>query len=280
MSRFGSTWSLMGSSWSILRQDKELLIFPLISGISCLAVMAGFAFPIVQTEAWRHIPGEESSLAETVGYYGVVFLYYLVNYTVIIFFNSAIIAGAIERMEGGDPTVASCLQAASSRLPQILGWALVSATVGLILRMIEDRSENVGKFFAGLLGLAWSVGTFLVVPILVVEKKGPIEAVKDSGRLLRKTWGEQLIGNFGFGMVFFVLSLPAVLLVLLGIASGQPTTAIPCIGLAVVYLLLLSLVQSALQTIFQAALYLHARDEGREIPGYDHHDLAGAYHHR
>ena len=132
-------------------------------------------------------------------YYGLLFLFYFLNYFIVIFFNSAVIACAILRMRGGEPTLSIGFNAALSRLPQIVGWALVAATVGLILRALENvarkRGNLVGQIVAGLLGMAWSVVTFLVVPILVVEKKGPFEAVKESAALLRKTWGEQLVGG-------------------------------------------------------------------------------------
>ncbi|MFI5457072.1 MAG: DUF6159 family protein [Isosphaerales bacterium] len=262
--KFSYTWELMGASWGVLKQDKELLVFPLISGICCLLVAASFAAPIWYTGNW-HPPGRDANWQRQVVYYGVLFLFYLCNFTVITFFNTAIIAGAIERMSGGDPTFASCLSASFSRLPLIFGWAFVSATVGLVLRMIEDRSEKVGQFVAGLLGMAWSIASFLVVPILVAERKGPIDALKDSASLLKKTWGEQLVSNFSFGVVFFLLSLPAYLVIGFAVYAGVALKSIPlavaAAVLGVVYLIVLALVQSALQSIFQAALYLHVREK-------------------
>jgi hypothetical protein len=171
-------------------------------------------------------------------------------------------------MEGGDPTVGDGFRAAFSRIALIAGWALVSATVGVVLRIIEDRSKWVGRIVAGLLGIAWGVVSFLVVPILVVEKKRPITAVKESAALLKKTWGEQIIGNFSFGLVFFLLSIPAFVVIFLGILTGSPAAIIACVGLGVLYIVLLALIQSALQAIFQAAVYLYARD-GQTPPGFD-----------
>jgi hypothetical protein len=137
---------------------------------------------------------------------------------------------------------------------------VVSATVGLILRIIEDRSDKIGQIVAGLLGMAWTVVSFLVVPILVIENKGPIVALKDSTALLKKTWGEQLVSNFSFGTIFFLLAMPAFVVVALGFYLGGAVAGIVCLGLAVIYLIALALVQSALQAIFQTALYLYARD--------------------
>jgi hypothetical protein len=274
MGKITRTWSLMSASWQILKQDTEMLLFPLISGLCCLVVMASFAVPLWLTGAWQP-PGEQASAQQQIAYYAILFLFYFCNYFVIVFFNAAIVACATIRLGGGNPTVADGLRSAAQRLPLIAGWALLSATVGLVLRIIEDRSEKVGRFVAGLLGMAWTVVSFLVIPILVVERKSPVAALKDSTALLRRTWGEQLVGNFSFGLIFFLLAIPAFALIALGIFAGSLAIAVLCIGLAVVYLVLLALIQSALQSIFQAALYLYAR-QGQVPAGFQHESLAGA----
>jgi hypothetical protein len=266
MGKFSNTWSLMGASWQVLKKDKEILVFPLISGLCCLVVLASFAIPVILSGAWKTSGGNASTNGHIL-YYLALFLFYFCNYFVIVFFNAAIVACARIRMEGGDPTVSDGLRAAVSHLSLIAGWALISATVGLILRVIEDRSERLGQFVAGLLGMAWAVASFMVIPILVIEGQGPITALKESTALLRKTWGEQLIGNFSFGFVFFLLAIPAVIFIILGAATGSGAGMIVSIILAAVYLIGLALIQSALQAIFQAALYLYAR-KGQVAPGF------------
>jgi tryptophan-rich sensory protein len=201
----------------------------------------------------------------------MLFLFYFCNYFVVVFFNAGIVACATARMSGGSPTVGDGFRAAASRLPLIIGWALVSATVGLILRIIEGRSEKVGRFVAALFGMAWTAVSFLVVPVLVVENKNPIAALKESTVLLKKTWGEQLISNFSFGMIFFLLSIPAVGLVVLGALAHNVMILAACIALAVIYFIVLALIQSALQSIFQAALFLYARNG--QIPEGFHSDV-------
>ncbi len=259
MGKITRTWSLMSECWQVLKQDKSLLVFPLISGFCCLALLASFAIPFYVTGAW-HPPGHDASSQRQVLYYGSLFLFYFSNYFVIVFFNAAIVACTAARMSGGNPTVGDGFRAAATRLPVIVGWALVSATVGLILRVIEDRSEKIGRIAAGLLGMAWTVVSFLVVPILVIENKGPIAALKDSTTLLKKTWGEQLVSNFSFGTIFAILAIPAFGLIILGVYLGSAPILFTCVGIAVIYLIALALVQSALQSIFQTALYLYARD--------------------
>jgi hypothetical protein len=268
--KFSNTWSLMKASWQVLKKDKELLVFPVISGICCLIVLALFAVPVFMSGSWQP-PARGASLSEQVNYYGLLFLFYFCNYFVIIFFNAAIVACAAIRMQGGDPTVRDGFRAAGARFSLIVGWALVSATIGLLLRIIEDRSEKIGSIIAALLGIAWSLMSFLVIPILVVEKKGPITAMKESTQLLKKTWGEQIIGNFSFGLVFFVLALPAIgLFAIAGFFASSAETLLPLFvagGVALLYMIGLAVVNSALHTIFQTAVFLFARDN-QVAPGF------------
>jgi hypothetical protein len=267
--KFSRTFSLMRASWEVLKQDKELLLFPLLSAICCVLVLASFAGPILAMTDWQAASesvtsGAVESLSRSDGAISAeqamhmlgLFLFYCCNYFVIIFFNAGLIACAEIRMEGGDPTVGDGLRAAWARLPAIAGWAVLAATVGLVLRMIEERSNFVGKIVAGLLGIAWSLTSFLVVPILVIENEGPLSALKRSASMLKKTWGEQIIGNFSFGLIFLLLALPGILLVALGFAANS----VALIVVSVMYFTAIALAQSALQGIFQAALYLYMRD--------------------
>ncbi|MEI8194869.1 MAG: DUF6159 family protein [Phycisphaerae bacterium] len=273
--RISYTWGLMRSSWDILKQDKTLLLFPLLSGLCCLLVLASFAVPMWVTGFWQP-PARAAAPAQQVAYYGVLFVFYFCNYFVITFFNTGIVACAIRRMRGESATFTDGMALAFSQIHLIAGWALVSASVGLILRIIEDRSAKIGAIVAGLLGMAFTVVSFLVVPVLVAENKGPFAALATSTKLLRKTWGDQLVGNFSFGLVFFVLGIPAFILIGVGVflAVGAGGGAmglsglILCGAIGVLYLVILSLIQSALQSIFQAAVYFYSA-EGAAPVGFE-----------
>jgi len=273
--RIGYTWEVMGASWRVLKQEKMLLLFPILSGIACMLVTASFIVPIVASDAWMPPDPDQATPIQQAVYYGVAFLFYFCNYFVITFFNSAVVGAAVMRLSGQDPTLGDALGSATRRLPQIFGWALVAATVGIILRVIEDRSEKVGQIVAALLGTAWNITTFLVVPVLVIEGKGPIEAFKTSTGLLRKTWGQQLAGNFGFGIIFFLLMLPAAGIVMAAFAFAPPEVGLVVLALAVLYVLVMLVVQSALQAIFQAAVYVYA-SHGTEPEAFGHGVLSHA----
>lgn len=274
--RISYTWSLMRAAWDVLKRTKGLLVFPFLSGICCLAIIASFAIPLVASDNWKPPQGNDPPEKQIL-YYLTLFTIYFLGYTVITFFNVAVVAGASARLTGGEPTVGSCLSEAAKRIHLIVGWALVSATVGIVLRIIEDRSPKIGQFVAALLGSAWAIASFLVVPALVVDNMGPIAALKQSGRMLTKTWGDQIVGNFSFGLIFFLLALPIFALFGLGafeIAKHNIPLGGACIALGAVAFIVLSLVQSTLQTIFQTALYLHVK--GVEEHGFPAELMANA----
>ncbi|MFH1304005.1 MAG: DUF6159 family protein [Planctomycetota bacterium] len=271
--RISNGWALTKQSFHVLMLDKELLLFPIMSGFSCLLVLASFAAPLWNSKYVNVVMNEQQLPQDPVAYI-ILFAFYFVNFFVIIFFNSALMACAIIRLKGGNPTVGDGFRAAMNRLPQIAGWALVSATVGFILKLIESRSERIGQIVAGLLGMAWSITTYFVIPVLVVEQKNPFEAMKRSVGILRKTWGESLVANFGIGMIVFLIMIPIILLIVAGgfiIASGNALLGGVLIATGLILILLVSLVSSALHSILIATIYLFAAED--KVPEQFDRDL-------
>lgn len=275
MGKFARTWELMGASWRMLVRDKQLIVFPILSGLALAVVIVLFAVPIVAESA--AMPGTSRALQPGGTTYVGYFLFYLVDYFVVIFFNAALIACVLERIDGGQPTLGYGLRCAWQRLPQILGWALLASTVGFVLRLIEQRVGFIGRLVVGLLGMAWSVTAFLVVPVLVVEGSGPIESYKRSVEMLKQTWGEQIVGNISFGLLFAVFGIaPAVVVLFLLRGAHGAAWGYALLGAAVLYLVLLGLVQATLQTIYQTAIYLYAAN-GQVPDGFDETALASSF---
>lgn len=282
--RFANGFHLAQQSWQVLKTDKHLLLFPLLSGICCLFVLASFAVPLVISGALEQgmagMDGEAGGDAMNNPVYWIaLFLFYFANYFVIVFFNSALIACAVKRFYGQRATIGEGLSASMARLPQIAGWALVSATVGLTLRLIESRSERVGAIVSGLLGMAWSAATFFVVPVLVIERLGPIAAVKRSGQILKSSWGEALAGNSSIGFFCFLAMLPCIGLIVGGGTLVGNQMAIPggaLIATGVLGVLLVSLISSALSAIVQAAVYMYG-SSGNAPVGFESSTLRGAF---
>ncbi len=269
--RMSRGWALTKQSWAVLRTDKQLIVFPALSSLSCFIVAASFIAPaalaIDFSQFGHHTAGSGTAhggnpFAGNPLYYAWLFGFYFVNYFVIAFFNSALVACAWNRFNGEDTSVKAGLQMAVKRLPQILGWTLLNATVGVVLRMISEKSGIVGKIVIGLIGVVWTVASYFVVPILVVEGVGPIEAVKRSTATIRKTWGESLTAHVTIGaisLVIFLLALiPAAAGVAISIATATWGPAVIGLGVMVLCLIAAGLITSTLQMIVVAATYRYA----------------------
>ncbi len=247
------SWELVKASAAVLRSDKELMLFPLISGLATLVVLATFLIPMFALRMFADGFGVGAAV------FG--FLFYFVQYSVIIFFNCALIGAAMIRLQGGDPTLADGFNAATSRIPQILGYAAISATVGVLLQSLKSKDNFLVRLLGSGLGAAWTLATFLVVPVLVSRNIGPIDALKESVTLLKRTWGENAVGQIGIGAAFGLLTFGVVLVgVLLTVLAAQVAWAL-AIAVGVVFglgVLLLGIYQAALSGIYSAALYRYA----------------------
>src|SRR5258706_10743265 len=214
--RLSRSWRLVKASASVLRQDKELLLFPLISLGALILVLASFAVPVIGLGVLDGLSGH-SDQRISIGMYVIAFLFYFSQYFVIFFFNAALVGAAMMRLDGGNPSFADGMRIATSKVGAIAGYALVAATVGMILRAIQERVGFIGRIIVGLLGASWTVATYMVVPVLVARDVGPIDGVQESSALLKKTWGENVIGQLGlaaaFGFIFFGVMLGGMALV-------------------------------------------------------------------
>lgn len=259
MEKLRNSWELVKASFRVLSADKELVVFPIVSAIGTLIVTLTFALPMFLSGL---VDSLFSDNIQILGFL-VIFLFYIVQYTVIFFANTALVGAAVIRLRGGNPTVGQGFQIAFSRLLNIIGYALIAATVGMILRAVSERSRGLGRFAISLIGFAWNVATFLVVPVLAVEGVGPIEAIKRSVYLLRKTWGEQIAGNIGIGSVFGLISFGIIILGMIFagmafIALESAALAIGILVLMVIALILIGLINSTLSGIYAAAVYQYA----------------------
>ena len=259
MSRWQRSKELATASWAVLREDKELLVLPLISGITCLALGGMFLLPVLfTTRTTATSTGSETSISP-VGYV-LLFLMYVVLAYVTVFFKVALLCGADERMRGEDPTLASSLSAAADHAGKILPWAVLSATVSMLLRAVEERAGFLGRIAIAIVGVAWAAITFLVLPVLVFEGVGVVEAIRRSGEMLKRTWGENLIVNGGIGLVALVAALPAVLVAGLGIVSGSTGLLVLTLAASIGWIIVVACWSSAMTAVFQLALYRYAND--------------------
>lgn len=249
----GRSWALVKASAAVLRADRQLLLFPVISAVATLVVLATFLIPL--------------SLAGLFARGGVWLLlpalaFYVCQYAVVMFFNAALVGAAMIRLDGGDPTLSDGMEAARRRLPAILGYAAIAATVGVLLQVFRrQRSGWLGHLLGSGLGVAWTLATFLVVPVLVQRQVGPVEALRQSLTLFRSTWGENAVGTIGLGAAFGLMTTAIVVFGVLAVVLAAQVwvgLAILLGGLVVIAALLMGVVRSALGCVYAAVLYRHA----------------------
>jgi hypothetical protein len=241
-------------SLRVIREDKEILIFPILSGIFTLLILASFVGGVFLTNGFENATDNWS-------FYVFFILYYFASFFIATFFNAAIIGCATIRMDGGNPTVSDGFRIAGQNVGRILGWALIAATVGMVIRAVQERLGFIGKLIMGAIGIAWTIATYFVVPVLIYEGLGPWGAVKRSASILKNTWGETIVGNLGMGLLFALLAIPGLLGIFVGIAgiiSWGAAVGVAILLLAFFYLIALAIIGSAARTILLAALYRFA----------------------
>jgi uncharacterized protein DUF6159 len=262
MGKFSRTWQLVKQSFVILRSDKQLMLFPILSAISCLIVTAiiatGGTLLLMPSFASAAASGERFQPNHSPLFLIGMFTMYVANYFVIVFFNVALVGVANSRLMGGNWTFRDGLELAWARKGTILQWAFVAATVGMILRTVEERMGLIGRIVMRVIGIAWTLACYFVVPVLAFEDLSPVDAVKRSSKLFRDTWGEKVIGGLSFSLVSLVLMLPGFGLWFVAIVLGGVKGLLAGFALLILYILMLSVMMSAVQGIFNAALYRYA----------------------
>lgn len=276
MSRIKNGWRLAKQSWAVLRADRSLALFPVISFLSAaiafaLLIAPGVALALIADRVWAAAP------FALVAAYAATFA--------AIYFNVALAGAAAKSLEGTDTTLEDGMAVARERRGQVARWAGVQLAVGLLINAIQAALSEGGvgqvvtSIITGLLGAAWSIATFFVIPVLAFEGLGPKDSFKRSVALIRERWGEGVVGTASIGLaVFFVVVIPAGVLIAIGIASLSATPALGVTALAMAGLIVVAamIVSSALNVIFRVALYDFAT-EGGGATGFEQGDLAAAF---
>ena len=251
VTRLSNGWQIALNSFSVLKENRQLLLFPILSGISMILVISSFVAALMASGRWAF---DSDNVREygTVTNYLIVFAYYVVNYFIIVFFNTALVHCTHLYFSGEEVTIRKGIQFSLSRIRVILSWAVFAATVGTLLRLVQDNLGTVGKIITGLIGIVWSVTTFFVVPVIAYENLGAIDAFKRSAALMKEKWGESLGATFSFGLVqliaFLLLAVPS-------FALGYLIHPVAGIVLFILGVFTILVVMSAARTIFISAVY-------------------------
>jgi hypothetical protein len=248
--RLSNGWAITKSSFSILKKNKQLLIFPVLSGVSMVLIMASIIVPILAAAGWD-VDGINIGSNNDAAPYLFMFLFYLVNYFVVVFFNMALIHCTRLYLQGEEVSVTTGLKFSLSRIGVIFSWAMFAATVGTLLKALQENSGWLGKLLAGALGMVWGITTFFVVPVIAYENLGPISAFKRSAQIMKEKWGEGLASTFSLGLIQFV----AILLIVIPCALIANANPFVGIGLGILLICIVMTIISAIQSIFISLVY-------------------------
>ena len=261
--RLSNGWRIGKISLMTIRENPSLMLFPIISGASLIFIILSFLgsgyFLFGDQLQALEIEETVSSTSSNALVYILVFAFYLINYFVIVFFNVGLVHCAKMILEGRETSVGEGIRFAQTRLGAIFGWAMLAATVGLILKSIQENSGSLGQIITGIIGMVWSIATFFVVPVIAYEDVDPIQAVKRSGEIMKDKWGESLGANFSFGLFSFIGMLFVALPV--GFLLGAAINPLLGIGAGVLIFILIQTAVSAANMVFLAAAYQHVNNE-------------------
>lgn len=270
--RIGTGMELATRCWDLLRNNREWLMFPLISTVGVFAVTVVYTLVMAVLGVFRwladgRVEGGQSALGVI-----LLFVYYLITYTIVTYSNTALIAVVLMKIRGQNPDAKASdgFKVANERLGAIVGYSALAATVGMIARGIAQAgrdSKNIAvqivtSILASIVQAAWNLVTFLVVPVIVVENLDTFGAIRRSWELFKKTWGEQVVGNFSLGFLGCLLTLAAMapggLIALLGGVLSSPFLLVGGGAILLVGIAFISLLLGAVSGIFQAVLYQYA----------------------
>jgi hypothetical protein len=257
------SWRLTRASFRLISEDRALLVFPVVAGLSIVGVVG----LLIAGEYWLVSPnvvggGSPSSPAGLLAITLFVAAYVAMAF-ISVYCTAALVGAATLKLDGRQPTAADGWKVARARIGRLTIWALVTATVGLVLLGFERRVGGVAGAAVGVVGgLAWSILTYFMIPVLLYEDQPPIPALKRSGHLFVTTFGRTLASNLVLGLLLAVGIIGAGILVIFGLLSvfaGNLAAGFGLIGFAIGFVVIIAVIGSAAEGILRAALYRYAR---------------------
>lgn len=259
LNRLSNGMTITRNSLKVLNENRQLIIFPLLSGAATILIIASYVVAFMGITGWDNANVEEPNSA---GGYAVIFLFYISSYFIVVFFNMALVHCASLYFRGQRATIKDGLTFSLSRIKVIFTWALLAGSIGAILKIIQENVGTIGKIITGLIGIVWGIATFFVVPVIAYENLGPIDAFKRSSQLMKEKWGERIGAGFSLGLLNF---LGFIVIAIIGLGVGALVNPLAGIVVAVLCGILLYAISSAVKTIFVASIYQNVTGDPVEL---------------
>jgi hypothetical protein len=259
---FSDSWELTKTSFRLLREDRALLVFPVVAGLSILGVLAllflgffGLLLPLAAAQGG--ITGPIAALGLV-----LFLLAYFAMVLLSVYCTAALVGAATVKLAGQQATAADGWRIARRRLRRLLLWALVTGTVGLAIQAISSRVRGLGGFVIGAVGGAtWAVATYFMIPVLLYEEQGAWSGLRRSAQLFSSNFGRSFVSNLVVGLIVGAGIVAAVFLGVAGLFLIATSAVLLGIGLVVIGIaigVLVALVGAAAEGILRAALYRYA----------------------
>lgn len=289
MTRLRTSLQIVHQSILVIGKHKKLLLFPLLHIAGGIVVVAFFLIPVLAGLPEFDIP----TVLDRLKAYGengyptaLVVAFYLATMFVMTFMNVALYSEILHAFNGRRVSLTRGIAFAASKLQAIFVWSLLSGVVGGLIRQLEESIGGVGRWILAFIGISWSVASVFAVPVIIREEKqaNPAVFLKLSGSLVKKTWGESVLGIVGIGALSILaivgtFLIGTVLTIFSGInffeeyfgpymVMGFTTTALLCFVIA--YL------SALLNDVYVCGLYIYAA-EGVVPEEFDEDLLARAW---
>lgn len=261
LGKWEASQTIVKESLAVLKQDKEILWFPVFSGICSFAVFAVMALIYYYTVLGGSLEGFRSENLEQIGdvaKYGTILIYYLAAFIIVNFFQAGLMIIVQARFSGQNLNFSDGMRGARKNFFKIFIWSLISATVGVILRIISDKSKTLGKIGATVAGTAWNIMTYFSLPAIVIGNMGIGESFAESASIIRSKWGEAIIISVGAGL-YFAAYIIAALMFFGFFAFVFPKIFIPMVILFILSVIIISVIYSAVSAIFKLAIYNYGK---------------------
>ncbi len=269
--RISRGWKMTKLGVAVVRADPELMVYTFLSALFSLIAIGAAISGSVGLDVIFSDPecvGEDCGSELAVGHMAIWFVFYMIVSVITVFWNAAIIASAYERLSSGtNPSFSYGIGQAMRCLPQILVWGVIAGTVGLFIKILEGLARDgdaplalrfVAGFASFIIGIAWWIATFFVIPMIVLEKAGVLDSMGKSTELFERTWGEDVTSHVSTGilmtlciLLLFCISVPLMMLGDLGVILG--------IVILAVGILFAVLFFSTVEAVNRASLFYYAK---------------------
>ena len=261
-SRMANSWKLTGACFKVLLKNPKLMVYPFITFVASIWILIGFIVYSYGMEAW--VSGTDGSrwMMVLMILLGSLFIYFMMAFVAILS-NAAIVGASGMLLSGNEPTVGDGYTIAMSRIGALASWSAITGFVSFIV--------SFGRLFTSAAGIAWSVLTYFVIPVMIFEGVGPFKAIKRSKDILKARWGESLISNFGIWMslilIYIILAIFLLFSTFFFMTISSPLLLLS-LGLLVIITFLFGLVAYTMKGILMTSLYWYSitGDPGFDIP--------------